>query len=249
MIGFFVRRPVFVAMVLIGISLLGVLSYSRLPLELLPATDRPRLVVTVSGGTNQDPAYVEQHAVIPLEGAIAELEGIERLETRIDGRRATIYVFYHASVNLKYAALKLQRSVDLVRTDLGTEFGVSVSRSDAQQLSNRYMILQARGEGTLDQIRAVVDEKIIPDLTNLDGVASVEIYGGRKRSIEVEIDENALKAYGLTVGQVASKLSEQSGKRLYLGQAQDGSKTIFVNLISEYASLPSPGSTARKRSA
>ncbi|MBN1939751.1 MAG: efflux RND transporter permease subunit [Candidatus Aminicenantes bacterium] len=241
MIAFFVRRPVLVAMILAGLSLLGLLSYSRLPLELLPATERPRLIVTVGGGQNQDPAYVEQHAVIPLEGAIASLEGIERIETRIDGRRAMVTVYYEPSVRLKYAALKLQRSVALVQSRLGTEFTFSVSRSDAQQLSNRYMILQARGEGSLDQIRAVVDEKIIPDLTSLDGVASVEIYGGRRRSVEVLIDENALKAYGLTVGQVASKLSEQSGKRLYLGQAEEGAKTFFVNLISEYASLPSLG--------
>ncbi|MDH4271106.1 MAG: efflux RND transporter permease subunit, partial [Candidatus Aminicenantes bacterium] len=55
------------------------------------------------------------------------------------------------------------------------------------------------------------------------------------------LDEDAMKSYGLTVGQVSSKISEQSGKRLYLGQAQEGRKEYFVNLSSEYTELPSLG--------
>ena len=241
MIEFFIRRPVFVAMILIGFCLLGVISCLQLPLELFPQSESPRMIVTVRGGQTSDPAYVEQHAVIPMESAIAGLDKIERIETQIDQRRATIYVYYGKDVNLKYAYLKLQQCASTVRTQIGTEFTFTVSKSDTEQLSNRYLILQARGEGSLDQIRAIIDEKITPELLSIDGVASVEVYGGRKRSIEVLLDEDAMKSYGLTVGQVQSKISEQSGKRLYLGQAQDARKEYFVNLISEYSTLPAIG--------
>ena len=241
MIEFFLRRPVFVAMLLLGLCLLGVISYLQLPVELFPRSESPRMVVVVRSGQSSDPGYVEQHAVIPLESAIAGLDKIERIETQIDQRRATIYVYYGKDVNLKYAYLKLQQCAAAVRARIGTEFTVAVSKADTEQLSNRYVVLQARGEGSLDQIRTVIDEKITPDLMSIDGVASVEVYGGRKRSIEVLLDEEAMKAYGLTAGQVASKISEQSGKRLYLGQAQDARKEYFVNLISEYTELPSIG--------
>jgi multidrug efflux pump subunit AcrB len=237
MIEFFIRRPVFVAMVLAGLCLLGIISYTQLPMELFPRSESPRMIVTVRGGTAADPAYVEQHAVVPLESAIAGLDKIDRIETSIDQRRATIYVYYGKDVNLKYAFLKLQQCVVTVRAAVGTEFTFTVAKSDSEQLSNRFLVLQARGEGTLDQIRAVIDEKITPDLLSIDGVASVEVYGGRKRSVEVLLDDDAMKSYGLTVGQVQSKISEQSGKRLYLGQAQDPRKEYFVNLVSEYTSL------------
>jgi len=241
MIEFFLRRPMFVAMLLTGLCLLGVISYLQLPMELFPQSESPRMVVVVRGGQTSDPGYVEQHAVIPIESAIAGLDKIERIETQIDQRRATIYVYYGKDVNLKYAYLKLQQCAAAVRAKIGTEFTIAVSKADTEQLSNRYIVLQARGEGSLDQIRTVIDEKITPDLMSIDGVASVEVYGGRKRSIEVLLDEDAMKAYGLTVGQVSSKIAEQSGKRLYLGQAQDARKEYFVNLISEYTELPSIG--------
>ena len=241
MIDFFIRRPVFVAMLLTGLCLLGVISYLQLPMELLPQSELPRMMVIIRSSQASDPGYVEKHAVIPMESAIAGLDKIERIETRIDQRRTAILVYYEKNANLKYAYLKLQQCVAAVRAQIGTDFIVAVSKSDTEQLSNRFLVLQARGEGSLDQIRAVIDEKITSDLMSIDGVASVEVYGGRRRSIEVLLDEETMKAYGLTVGQVASRISEQSGRRLYLGQAEENRKEFFVNLISEYTTLPSIG--------
>jgi multidrug efflux pump subunit AcrB/ABC-type multidrug transport system ATPase subunit len=239
MIKFLIRRPVLVAMLVIGLCLLGVISYTLLPLELLPATELPQHIVTVSGSQISDPAYIEQHGAVPVESAIAELEGIERLESLINRNRATIYVYYTKGVRLEYAFIKLQERVASAAAAIGTEFRVTASKSDPQQLSNRYLVFQARGEGTLDQIRTVVDEKIVPQLQTIDGVSSVEVYGGRRRSIEVLLDQKALESFGVTAGQVASRIAEQSGKREYLGQATDRQKKYFVNLVSQYASLPS----------
>ena len=241
MIRIFIRRPVFVAMLIVGLCLLGVISYTLLPLELLPATDLPQHIVTVTGSQISDPAYIEQHAAIPVESAIAELEGIERLEALINRNRASIFIYYTKGVRLEYAFLKLQQRVAAAAASIGTEFRVTASKSDPQQLSNRYLIFQARGEGTLDQIRTVVDEKIVPELESIDGVSNVEVYGGRRRSIEIRLDQKALESFGITAGQVASRIAEQSGKREYLGQATDRQKKYFVNLVSQYATLPSFG--------
>ncbi|MBM3294639.1 MAG: ATP-binding cassette domain-containing protein [Candidatus Aminicenantes bacterium] len=241
MIAFIMRRPVLVAMLLSGLCLLGVISFLQLPMELIPSTELPRLVVTLRGGQASDPAYLEQQAVIPLESAVASLDGIERIETRIDQRRAALYVYYRPGIRLKFAYLKLQQCAAAVRARIGTEFAIAVSKADAEQLSNRFLVVQARGEGRLDQIRAVVDDKVVPELRTIDGVASVEVYGGRRRSVEVLLDEEAMKAYGLTVGQVSSKIAEQSDKRAYLGQAEEGRKEYFVNLVNEFASLPALG--------
>jgi len=241
MISFLVRRPVLVAMLIVGFCLLGVISYTRLPLELLPATESPQHIVTVTGTRISDPAYIEQHAVIPVEGAIAGMEGIERLESLINRNRATIFVYYAKAVRLEYTFLKLQERVAAAAAAIGTEFRVAASKSDPQQLSNRFLAFQARGEGTLDQIRTVVDEKVVPRLEAIDGISSVEVYGGRSRSIEVVLDHQALEAYGITAGQVASRIAEQSGRREYLGQVIDRRKRYFVNLVSQYASLPSFG--------
>ena len=106
MTAFFIRRPVLVCMLLIGGCLLGTVSYQRLAVELIPYAELPMLIVQVQSVRDADPHYIERRAVIPLESAIAGLEGIERIEAAVEQRRALIYVFYKESSDLKYGFLE-----------------------------------------------------------------------------------------------------------------------------------------------
>ncbi|MFH2036002.1 MAG: efflux RND transporter permease subunit, partial [Candidatus Zixiibacteriota bacterium] len=236
MVKFIIKRPVMVSMFLVGLFLLGIVSYNKLPVELIPYTELPMLIVQVGTARDADPNYVESQAVVELESAIAGLENIEEIESYIDRRRAVIYVYYRPNTNLKYAYLRLQESVTAAKSKLGNDFFVTVWKIDTEQLANMFMTLQARGEGDLDQIRSVVDEKVIPKFENIDGIANVAVYGGRQHSIEVLLDEDALQAHELTPSQIASRISSGGVQRKYLGQAFDGKKEYFVNLETTYES-------------
>jgi multidrug efflux pump subunit AcrB/ABC-type multidrug transport system ATPase subunit len=224
-------------MLLIGLCLLGAVSYTRLQVELIPYTELPMLIVQVGSAREADPHYVEQEAIIPLENAIAGLEDIERIESYIGNRQATILVYYTTDANSKYAYLKLQECVDASRSQLGDGFFAMVWKIDTEQLANQFMSLQARGESGLDQIREVVDRKVVPELEQIDGIANIEVYGGRQHSVEVVLDEDALRSHNLTASQVSSRISGGSGARTYLGQVTDGRKTYFVNLVADYTAL------------
>jgi len=239
MTAFFIRRPVLVCMLLLGGCLLGTVSYSRLAVELIPFAELPMLIVSVQSARTEDPHRVEQLAVIPLESAIAGLEGIERIESYIEPRRATLFVYYTLDSDQRFAFLRLQERVAATRARLGDDFFAVVMKLDTEQLSNQFMSLQARGVGSLDQIRQVVDEKVVRELETVDGIANVAVYGGRQRSIEVVLDEDALHSHGLTVSQVASRISQSAQPRRYLGRVVDGSGEHFVNLVTDYTSRAS----------
>jgi len=162
-------------MVIIGLCLLGAVSVLQLPIELFPNTELPQLIIYVQGPQNADPAYVEHHAVIPLEGAIAGLENIEKIESFVDRRRATIFVYYDTSSRQKYDYLKLQDRISAASAMLDESFQAIVRKTDPEQLSNQFLSFQARGEGSLDQIRSVIDEKVTPQLETIDGVANVNV--------------------------------------------------------------------------
>ncbi len=237
MVKFFIKRPVLVGMLITGFCLLGIISYSQLPVELIPFTELPMLIVHVGTARDATPEYLENNAVIKLEGAIASLENIERIESNIDRRRGIIFVYYNQKANIKYEYLKLQEKVNQVQIEFGQDFFAAVWKVDSEQLSNMFMSLQARGTGSLDQIREVIDKKVTRDLENIDGVSNVEIYGGKQRSVEVLLDDQTLKAYNLTPNQVSSAISKESSNRQFLGQVTEGNRQYFVNLISGYSSL------------
>ena len=233
-------------MLLTGGCLLGWISYERLPVELLPYAELPMLVVQVGSPTDADPHYIEQRAIVPLESAIASLEEIERIESYIQPGQATLFVYYASGSRQQYAYLKLQERVDSIRPSLGDQFSTFVWRIDTEQLTNQFMSLQARGQGGLDQIRHVVDRHVTGELEQLDGIANIAVYGGRKRSVEVLLDEEELRAHGLGLGQVASSLAQASRPRRFLGQVLDGGREPLVNLAADYTSLKDIGQTIVK---
>ena len=107
-------------------------------MELYPNAELPFLIVNISGQLEVDPSYMENQAVIPLEGAIGTLEGIEEIESYAEQRRGLIFIYYTQSTNIKHAYLRLQEKVDMIRPSLPEEFSVNVLKVDTEQMANQF---------------------------------------------------------------------------------------------------------------
>ncbi len=246
MIAFIIRRPVLVAMIIAALCLLGIVAYDRLPVENQPSIELPMLIVVVGGARDSDPSYLERHAVVPLESAIAGLEDIESIESYISRNRTTVFVYYQQSTDVRYAYLKLQQRVKAVQQEMGNSFFFSVWKIDTEQLANRFMTLEARGAGDVDQIRNVIDRKVTAELQNIDGVANVAIYGGRERSVEILLDETAMAAHKLTSAQIRNAIASGNQDRQFLGHVTDGRRKHAVNLGSDLTSVENLGNIVLK---
>lgn len=224
-------------MLFIGMTLLGYVSYKQLPVELMPNADLPMLFVQVSSQQEVDPNYMENQAVIPVEGAIASLEGVESMESWLNNRQASIQVSFNKNVNFKYTFLKLQEKIDQVRDNLPDGFNVVVNRVDIQQLSNQFMELQIRGSGGTDRIRNIVDQEVKNELENVDGIASANVFGGKEKSIEVTIDMAACEAYGITPSNIRNALGSNAQNRVFAGYLHESNKQYFVHVTAEYQNV------------
>jgi len=221
-------------MVFLGLTLLGYISYKRLPVELMPNAELPMLFVQINSRIEVDPNYMENQAVIPIEGAISTLEGIESLESFLNNRNASIQVNFKQNVNFKYTFLKLQEKIDQVTDNLDENFTVTVNKVDIQQLTNQFMELQIRGSGGTDRLRNIVDQEITAEMENIDGVASVTVFGGKERSIEVTYDGAACEAYDITPSQIRNAINQNSRNRTFTGYLHDSQKQYFVHVTAEY---------------
>ena len=192
------------------------------------------LYVQVQSRIEVDPKYMENQAVIPIEGAIGTMEGIESIESDLNNRSASIVVNFKQNVNFKYTFLKLQEKIDQATESLDENFIVSVNRANIQQLTNQFMELQVRGSGGTDRLRNIVDEEILAEMENTDGIASVNIYGGKEKSIEVTYDLDACDAYGITPAQLRNAISQNSRNRTFTGYLHDSKKQYFVHVTAEY---------------
>lgn len=120
------NRRVTISMLFIALTLLGYVSYKQLPVELLPNAELPALFVQVSSSRDVEPSYLESEIVIPLEGVISGVGGVEQIRSEIDSRNAGIQVNFKKHVNLKITSLKLEEKINELVSGFPEGFSVSV---------------------------------------------------------------------------------------------------------------------------
>ena len=135
---FIIKRKILIIMLFTGLTMLGWVSYNKLSVELFPNAELPALIVQVGTPLEMDPSYIETQAIIPIEGSIGTLEGIEKIESNISSRYATIVIYYNQNADLKYANLKLQEKIDIVKNSIPEEFIINVIKID-ENICNRFI--------------------------------------------------------------------------------------------------------------
>ncbi len=232
--NFIIKRKITICMLFIAISLLGYVSYKQLKVEMLPNAELPMLFVRVSSDKDVTPAYMESKAVIPLEGVISTVEGVENIEATARNRQGEIRVDFKKGINLKYITLKLQERINSILPSLPDGFTVNIERANVNGVNNNFMTIQVRGTGGVDRLRAIVDKDIKPQLENVDGVAAVNVYGGREKAIEIRFDEAALSALKLTPAHIRDILAQYNQERTFLGYVNSPDIRYYVHLDANY---------------
>lgn len=235
--NFLLHRKIAICMLFIALTGLGYVSYKQLPVELLPNAELPMLYVQVSSQQDMDPSYVESEVVIPLEGAIGTVGGVEQIESQIDSRQSSIRIDFKPNINFKITSLRLQEKINETAASLPEGFTVQMQKVDVSMLTGGFMSLQVRGSGGTDRVRNLVEKEIRPDLENIDGIASVNIYGGREKAIEVQLDADACKALNLTASSISSLLTQNTQEKAFVGYASEPDSRYFVHVNSPYTEV------------
>src|SRR5688500_3173851 len=228
-----IRRKVLISMLFIGLTAMGYISYTKLPVELLPNVELPLLIVHVRSTTDVDPKYMERKAVVPLESAISTLEGVAEITANADSRQSLIFISFKQGVNIKYAYLKLEQKVGAIKSSLAPEFIVNIAKIDTEEFTNTFMDLQVLGSGGVDRVRNITDQYIIDRLNDIDGIGGVEVFGGRQKTVEIIMNDAVCEANGITPNTISNVLSQNSNKSAFVGQVEMDGQRVFVNVTAE----------------
>ena len=203
-----ITRPVFILMVITAMVILGLVSFTRLNAELFPSINFP--VVTVSTGySGASPDDVDRLITQPLQDAIAGIANIDVLQSSSSEGRSQITIQFLDNTDVDTAAIDVQRRVGAVVNQLPADADTpSVLKLDPGL--QPVLFLGFNGNVSLDQLFALADDKIKPRLESQNGVASVTISGGLQREVQIQVDPNRLRAYGLTIDQVSQALAREN---------------------------------------
>ncbi|GAO31027.1 RND multidrug efflux transporter [Geofilum rubicundum JCM 15548] len=223
-------------MLFVALTMLGVISYRSLPVELIPAMELPVLFIRVMAPVERDLQYVEQEAIVPLEGAAGRLDKVEKIESRVTASGGMVSVYFAQKADMRYSYLKLSEQVDAVRSRLPDGFMAEVVRVDMEQINTEFMQIQVSGEGGSNRIRTLLEQEVNDRLMAVDGIASVQIFGGRQKTITVTLNRNVVESHGLTMNDVRQEIRQGQQSKVYVGEIRAHDTRYFVNAGAEYLS-------------
>ncbi|MFC1807852.1 efflux RND transporter permease subunit [Candidatus Omnitrophota bacterium] len=202
-----VNRPITILMLFLGIVLVGIISLSFLPIELLPnfSFGDISIFINIRGGI--PPEEVEEQVSKPIEDSVGTVSRLRSLISISEEGRSRVVLRFEPGIDMNYALLEVREKFSRIRSKLPKQIEKPVIAKFEQQ-DVPILIIAATGTGyTPEMLRRIVDETIKDRILRVDGVANVEIGGGRERKILVEVDQRKLQAYKLSLSKVINALN------------------------------------------
>ena len=227
------QHPILLLMVFTLLGLTGVFTMSKTSLSLMPDVDMPYLTVSATY-TNAGPESVEKSVTKPIEDALVSLSGLKNINSTSMEGRSQVSLEFNYGTDLEIAANDVRTKLSRITSRLPDDVTPNILKMDA----NSWPILRiaVRGNRSADDLKQIADDYIVDVIEQADGVGEASSSGGRTKIVRVEIEQNRLQAYGLTLTQVASSLARQNIE-IGGGQITEGSRDYSVRTIGEYKSI------------
>lgn len=227
------QHPILLLMVFTLLGLTGVFTMSKTSLSLMPDVDMPYLTVSATY-TNAGPESVEKSVTKPIEDALVSLSGLKNINSTSMEGRSQVSLEFNYGTDLEIAANDVRTKLSRITSRLPDDVTPNILKMDANSLP--ILRIAVRGNRSADDLKQIADDYIVDVIEQADGVGEASSSGGRTKIVRVEIEQNRLQAYGLTLTQVASSLARQNIE-IGGGQITEGSRDYSVRTIGEYKSI------------
>ena len=233
---FSVKRPITIFMLFLGVVLVGFVSLQRLPVELKPNVvyGDISIIVAVRGG--MPPQEVETMVTRPIEEAVSTVNYLENIYSTSKAGESRIWLEFEPGTDMNFAALEVREKFSKIRDKLPKEIEKPIL-AQYKESDTPILLLAVTGKDyTPEMLRKVVDEDIKEYLLRVNGVANVDIYGGRERKILVEVDQGKLYQYGIPMEHVVNSLGANN-LNLLAGDIERKRDKYLIRIIGEFESL------------
>ncbi len=226
----FIRRPIGTTLLSVGLFLIGAVAYFQLPVASLPSVDFPAIRVSASR-PGADPATMAATVAAPLERRLGEIAGINEITSSSSLGATSISLQFDLSRNVDDAARDVQAALNAAATDLPSDLPNLPVYRKANSAAFPVIILALTSK-TLPNtaLYDAADTVIAQKISQVDGVAEVQVNGAEQPAIRVRIDPQRLAAMGLSVDAVRTAIANANvGQPVGSFDGPDQSETLAVS--------------------
>ena len=224
-----IKNPVPVILIFILLTLLGLISFMKLPVQNFPDMDLPFIMVSASL-EGAAPAQLETEIARKMEDSLASLSRLDHIQTLISDSSVNISVIFEIEKDPDSALSEVRNAIDSIRNDLPPDMTPpTIFKGDVQgDTLLTYVVTSV----LLDEAELswFVDDQVTTAVLSAGGVGEVKRIGGVDREIQVELNSDIMSALGLTAADISNHLKavgeDQSGGRGEFGAFRMGARTL-----------------------
>ena len=229
-----VKRRITVMMLFVCIVMLGLVSFGRLGMDLMPDMEIPVAMVmtTYSGAGSEE---VESMITDTIETAVASVEGVQDIYSISSTGSSMVMVQYDWGTDLDIAGLNLRERVAMVEGYLPD--GVDDPMVMKMNMNQMPILMMAiNSDSGLAELKQTIENDIVPQLERQSGVASVSVGGGYVNQINITVNPLVLENYNLSMSAIVGAI-QANNMNMAAGQVVDGGKNMTIRLMGKYNNL------------
>ena len=220
----FIQRPVATILLMTAILLVGLVSFRQLPISALPEVDYPTIqVLTFYPGASPD--VMATTVTAPLERQFGEMQGLSQMTSTSAGNVSVIVLQFNLALNIDVAEEEVQSAINAAQSYLPADLPTPPVYNKTNPADAPILTLGITSTSMpLSQVEDLIDTRLAPKLSQLNGVGLVSITGGQKPAVRIQVNPTKLSSYGINLEDVRTALTQtsvNSAKGNFDGPRQD----------------------------
>ena len=229
-----IKRPVFTTMVITALLVLGLVSYTRMDVDLFPDVDFPFVTVTtIYPGAG--PEAVANDITKKIEDAINPIAGVKHIESRSSEGVSFVFAEFTLETEGLVATQDVREKIASIRSELPKDIEDPIVQK-LDPMSQAIMSIVMAGDRSSRELTSLADKVVGERLESIDGVGSVSILGGSEREFQALLDLDAMNARAISFNDISFAIS---GSNLELpgGHLNQGSSEILVRTMGRFENI------------
>ncbi len=236
-----VSRPTTVFIIFLLLFLMGIFATLNLKIDLLPDIELPYMLV-MTNYPGASPEEVERTITRPLEGGLSNVSNLDQLTSTSSSGTSMVFMSFLYGTDLADAANSVRDNLEMVKPYLpDTATTPLILKMDPSMIPILEFVVTSETRSP-EELRDIAENTILPRIEQVDGVSTGSVFGGRERIIRIEIPENRLEAYNLTISQIQQALAVQNAQ-IAAGNIEDEGISYIVTTAGEFQTLEDIKST------
>jgi len=211
----------------------GFMALNRVPVQLTPEVERPMVYVRTAW-TGASPEEIEKEIIEQQEEYLKSVEGLEEMNSQAFDSYGEIQLEFPAGTDLTGAVVKVTNKLNEVPTYPTNADRPVVSSSGQFEGAIAWFVIKADREGIfVPELQSFIEDMVKPRLERVEGVSSINIFGGLEQELHVTFDPDQLASSGITIPQLANALRSEN-RDISAGDFGEGKRRYVVRTVSRY---------------